>query len=155
MTKQWTVNANGVDHQIEVKGTKLKIDGEEYKLKSSNWFIQLIDYKINFGDVACCLVIIGNKADLAVNGKYVGSGEPYEPIANIPVAVSVLAGISAVLGFLMNSWLGLCIGVLLGAAYFKLYLNKKNLTPIIIVFAIATVGQIALGFLVSFLLSSL
>ena len=75
-----------------------------------NWFIQLIDYAINFGETQCRLVVMGNKVDLAVNGRYLGSGEPYQPIASLPVYVSVLAGISCVLGFLMNSWLGLCLG---------------------------------------------
>jgi hypothetical protein len=61
--------------------------------------------------------------DLAVNGTYVGSGEPYVPISNIPVAVNVLAGISVVLGFLMNGIIGLAIGIILGALYFKIYLK--------------------------------
>ncbi len=145
MKNQWTVQANGVDHQIQYKGRKLIVDGAQYKLKSANWFIQLIDYAVNFGDVSCRLVVIGNKVDLAVNGVFLGSGAPYEPIANIPAAVSVFTGISVVLGFLMNSWLGLCIGVLLGAMYFNLFLKNKSMKPVIIAFVIATIGQIALG----------
>lgn len=145
MKNQWTVQANGVDHQIQYKGRKLIVDGAQYKLKSANWFIQLIDYAVNFGDVSCRLVVIGNKVDLAVNGVFLGSGAPYEPIANIPAVVSVFTGISVVLGFLMNSWLGLCIGVLLGAMYFNLFLKNKSMKPVIIAFVIATIGQIALG----------
>ena len=152
MAKQWTVNANGVDHMIEHKGNKLIVDGQTYPLKSSNWFIQLIDYAINFGDVTCRFVVIGNKVDLAVNGTYVGSGEPYVPISNIPVAVNVLAGISVVLGFLMNGIIGLAIGSILGALYFKVYLKNSNRPPVIILFSVATIGQIAFGVLVSMLL---
>lgn len=149
MAKNWTVHADGVDHQIQYKGRKLIVDGAQYKLKSANWFIQLVDYAINFGDTSCRLVVIGNKVDLAVNGKYLGSGETYEPIANIPVAVSIFAGVSVVLGFLMNGWLGACIGLLLGVLWFNLYLKKKDLTPVIIFFAIACVFQIILGIVVS------
>lgn len=155
MAKNWTVHADGVDHQIEYKGRKLIVDGAQYKLKSANWFIQLVDYAINFGDTSCRLVVIGNKVDLAVNGRYLGSGEAYEPIANIPVAVSILAGVSVVLGFLMNSRPGACIGIILGALWFNLYLKKKSLTPVIIFFAIACVCQIILGIVVSTLLLSL
>ena len=94
----------------------------------------------------------GNKVDLAVNGRYLGSGEPYQPIASLPVYVSVLAGISCVLGFLMNSWLGLCLGVLIGVMYFNLALKKKN-GIIVVAFIIASILQVALGIGVAFLLS--
>lgn len=155
MNKTWTVKSNGVDHQIVYKGRKLFVDGQQYKLKSANWFIQLVDYAINFGDVTCRLVVIGNRVDLAVNGTYVDSGKPYEPISNIPVAVTIFTGISVVLGFLMNSWLGACIGVLLGILYFNLYLKKKSLTPVIITFVIASILQVALGIGVALLLAPL
>lgn len=82
MKKQWTVTAaDGMNHVIEYKGRSLLVDGQKYPLKSSNWFIQLIDYAINFGETQCRLVVMGNKVDLAVNGRYLGSGEPYQPIA--------------------------------------------------------------------------
>lgn len=153
MKKEWTVNANGVNHQIQYKGRALIVDGAKYKLKSANWFVQLIDYAVDFDGASCRLVVIGNKADLAVNGVFLGSGQPYEPIANIPPVVSVFAGISVVLGFLMNSWLGLCIGALLGALYFNTFLKKKSVKPVIITFIIAVICQIALGIVVALVLS--
>ena len=153
MKKQWTVTAaDGMNHVIEYKGRSFLVDGQKYPLKSSNWFIQLIDYAINFGETQCRLVVMGNKVDLAVNGRYLGSGEPYQPIASLPVYVSVLAGISCVLGFLMNSWLGLCLGVLIGVMYFNLALKKKN-GIIVVAFIIASILQVALGIGVAFLLS--
>ncbi|HJA93891.1 MAG TPA: hypothetical protein H9717_12390 [Candidatus Eisenbergiella merdipullorum] len=145
MSKTWTVNANGINHTIEYKKNRMIVDGEKYKLKSANPFIQMIDYSVNFGDVECRLVVIGNKADLAVNGRYLGSGAPYEPIGNIPAWVSVLAAVSVIFGFLMNSWLGLCIGLLLGVLYFNLYLKKKKAATVVIVFVIATILQLLLG----------
>lgn len=153
MSMKWSVQADGVNHMIEYKRGKLLVDGEKYKVKSSNWFIMLVDYAINFNDTQCRLVVIGNKIDLAVNGVYLGSGQPYEPISNIPAWVSVLAGVSCVLGFALNSWLGICIGVLLGVLYFNIYLKKHNTLAVILTFAIATVGQCLLGILVGMLLA--
>lgn len=155
MKKTWTVNANGVNHTIEYNGRALFVDGAKYKLKSANWFVQMIDYAVNFGDVQCRLVVIGTKADLAVNGLYLGSGQPYEPLASIPAWVSVLSGISCVMGFLLNSWLGLCIGCLLGVLYFKTFLKKKQASSVIIAFVIGTVCQLILGFGVAILVSGL
>ena len=51
MKKTWTVNANGVNHTIEYNGWGPFVDGAKYKLKSANWFVQMIDYAVNFGDV--------------------------------------------------------------------------------------------------------
>lgn len=155
MNKSWTVNANGINHAIEYKRNQMIVDGEKYKLKSANPFIQMIDYSVNFGDVECRLVVVGTKVDLAVNGRYLGSGAPYEPIGNIPVWVSILAAVSVILGFLLNSWLGLCIGILLGAFYFNFYLKKKKAAPVIIIFAAATILQFLLGVGVFLLFSSL
>lgn len=44
MNKTWTVNANGTNHSIEYKRNRLIVDGQIYKLKSSNWFVQMIDF---------------------------------------------------------------------------------------------------------------
>ena len=155
MNNTWTVNIEGERHTIEYKRNRLIVDGEKYKLKSANLFIQMIDYSIHFGDTECRLVVIGNKADLAVNGRYLGSGLLYEPIGNIPVWVTVLATVSAILGFLMNSWVGLCIGALLGALYFRMYLKRKKAAPVVTVFIIAAVLQVCLGVVVILLLDGL
>ena len=63
MNKSWTVNANGINHTIEYKRNQMIVDGEKYKLKSANPFIQMIDYSVNFGDVECRLVVVGRKVD--------------------------------------------------------------------------------------------
>lgn len=151
--KEWIVNADGIDHKIEYNGRALIVDGEKYKLKSANWFVMLIDYAISFGDTDCRLVVVGKNIDLAVNGIYLGSGQPYEPIASIPVFVSVLAGITCVYGFLMNGWLGLLVGALLASLYFNGYLKKKKSSSVILTFVLGTVLQTVLGIAVAFLLS--
>jgi len=154
-TLQWTVNAGGVDHHIEYKANnkQLIVDGEKYKLKSANWFVVLIDYAINFGDTTCRLVVVGGKVDLAVNGKFLGSGAAYEPIGNIPIVVTIFGAVSVILGFLMNSVVGAAIGAALAVMYFNMYLKKKSMGPVVIAFVIAIVCQIALGIVVSMLLA--
>ena len=149
---KWVVNAEGVEHHVEYKPKKLIVDGETYKLKSANWFVNLIEYTIHFGDVTCCLVVIGNKVDLAVDGKFLGSGKTYEPVGNIPVVVTVFGAVSTILGFLLNSFIGAAIGALLATLYFNLYLKKKSMIPVVIAFVIGLVGQLALGFAVSMFL---
>lgn len=150
---QWTVSVDGVDHQIGYNPGKLTVDGEMYKVKSSSWFTQLVDYAINFGDTTCRLVVVGGKVDLAVNGRFLGSGEAYEPIGNIPIIVTIFGAVSAILGFLLNGALGTMIGVALAALYYNVYLKKKSLGFLVIVFVIALAGQLALGYVVNIYLA--
>ena len=55
--KSWTVqSSDGISHTIQYKKgfrNKLIVDGETYKLKSSNWCINLIDYSIDFEGAEC------------------------------------------------------------------------------------------------------
>ena len=158
MAKQnckWVVYADGVEHHVEYSPKKLIVDGETYKLKSANWFVNLIEYTIHFGDVTCVLVVIGNKVDLAVDGKFLGSGKIYEPVGNIPVAVTIFGAVSTILGFLLNSFIGAAVGALLATLYFNLYLKKKSMVPVVIAFVIGLVGQLALGYVVNMFVLSM
>lgn len=129
MKKKWNVEVDGVQHEIEYKanfGKKLIIDGELYKLKSSNWFINVIDYEIKFNDTICQLVVLGFKVDLAVDGTFLGSNKPYEPISDIPSWVWVLVGISTIGGMLFAGILALLIGLAMSMFYVQFGLKKKN-----------------------------
>ena len=72
MKKSWSfTDMNGRQHNIEYKsgfGNKLIVDGNTYKLKSQNWFIQVLDYSIEIAGTDIRLVVIGNKADVSING---------------------------------------------------------------------------------------
>lgn len=128
MKKTWEVEVDGVKHTVEYKagfGIKVIVDGEEHKAKSSNWFINMLDYSISFGDAKCNLTVIGNKIDLAVNGTYLGSGKPYEPLSNVPVISYVFLGISVVGGWFLCGLIGALIGLLMGTLYVKMGLEKK------------------------------
>lgn len=126
----WTVtDSNGASHTIERKtgfgGNKIIIDGAVYKTKSSNWFINLIDYQIQFPGLNCNLVVIGNKADLSVNGTYLGSGKSYEPVGSIPAWIWVLVAVSAIGGWFFGGILCMAIGIGLSTVYVQGYLEKK------------------------------
>lgn len=146
--KQWEVESNGVKHLIQYKtGLKKKIivDDETHKVKSSNSFINVIDYGIKFGSTECNLVVVGNKADLAVNGTFLGSNKPYEPISNIPAFVWVLVGISVLGGFLLSGILSLVIGLLMSILYLQFGL-QKNKSAIIGSFIGCTAFQVLIFF---------
>lgn len=151
MKKSWAfTDMYGKEHSIVYKagfGLKLIVDGTTYKLKSQNWFVNVIDYSIEIAGSDIRLVAIGTKVDVAINGTYIGSGEPYVPIqANTPAWVWVLVGISAVVGFLCNSALGLVIGVAFGTLYINYGIAKKN-GKVITVFIVWVVLQAILLFL--------
>lgn len=152
MKKRWEIDVEGTKHVIEYKagfGIKLLVDGELHKVKSSNWFINMVDYSIQFGSTECHVVAIGNKVDVAVNGTYLGSGEAYEPLASTPGWVYVLVGLSVIGGYFMVGLMGLLVGILMSTMYVKMALKKKT-GAVIGLFAGCTVIQIIIFFLVVF-----
>lgn len=145
-TNTWTVNdSNGTSHTIERKGLKITIDGAVYKAKSSNWFVNVIDYQIQFPGIDCNLVVIGAKADLAVNGTYLGSGKAYEPIASIPALIWVLVAVSAIGGWFFGGILCMAIGIVFSTFYIQACL-EKNMKKVWIMFAVFVVIAVAWGF---------
>lgn len=152
--KKWEVEADGVKHTVEYKiglTKKIIVDGETYKAKSSNAFINLIDYAISFGSTECRLVVIGNKADLAVNGTFLGSKKQYEPLNNLPAWVYVLVGLSILGGWLISGILGCLIGLLLSVFYIQLGIQKKT-APVIGCFIACSAIQVLIGFGIASLL---
>lgn len=130
MTKSWEVDCDGVRHKVEYKtgfGLKMIIDGQTTKLRSNNMLVSMIDHAFSFGDTKCNLTAIGNKADLAVNGVYLDSGEPYVPHSKVPIWVYILLAINVVGPFIIGGGiLGALIGVLFGSAYIRYALRNKT-----------------------------
>lgn len=148
--KKWEVMADGVNHQIQYRiglSKKIIVDGETYKVKSSNIFINVIDYGISFGDTECKLVVIGNKADLAVNGTFLGSKKAYVPISNTPAWIWVLVGLSTLGGMLFSGLLSLVVGVLMSVFYIQFGIQKRN-GPVIGCFIACSLIQLLIGFAV-------
>lgn len=151
MKKSWNVDVNGTKHTIEYKnngfGQKIIVDGDIRKVKSSNWFVVLIDYAIKIGDTTCNLVAVGNKVDLAVNGVFLGSGETYEPVNNAPAWTWVLVGLSCIGGWFFAGLMGIVIGIVFSVQYIQQAIKQK--TGMVIGLFIANMLIIAvLGFLV-------
>ncbi|MCM1539792.1 MAG: hypothetical protein NC121_00870 [Blautia sp.] len=140
--RKWSVQINGQEHMIEFTGWRefryrLLVDGKEHTARSSNMIWQLVDYRIDLGEVACHFVVDGFGIDLAVNGKYVGSGKAYEPLSPIPVSVTAMAVISAMRGLLSAG--GILSGILLGVLYYILYQEKKTVPPVFLAFFAAEI----------------
>ncbi len=156
MKKAWDVNVNGVMHTVEYQagfGAKVIVNGRGYKAKTQNWFINMIDYPITIDGAEIRVVAVGNKVDLAVNGRYLGSGEEYVPLNKMPVMANVFIGISCIGGFLMTKWLGFLIGVLFSFLYAKLGLKGKT-GAMVGAFVGCVVIEVALMFGVAALLVS-
>ena len=131
MKKSWSfTDTYGKEHSIVYKagfGLKLIVDGTTYKLKSQNWFVNVIDYSIEIAGSDIRLVAIGAKVDVAINGVYIGSGQPYVPVqANTPAWVWVLVGISAIVGFFFFFALGIVVGIGFGTLYINAAISGKK-----------------------------
>ena len=86
---KWDVSVNGKNHTIEIKRGlcgifKIIVDGQVEKVRSKSFWIILLDHEIRIEDKVLNLVMIGSKADLAVDGVYLGSGEKYVPVGKTP-----------------------------------------------------------------------
>lgn len=132
MKKEWTVtDSMGTVHKVECKmggfgGNKIIVDNDTYKFKSSNFFIMLLDYRIDLPGVVCNVVIIGNKIRLAVNGVFLDDGTPYEPVSKAPTWVWVLVAVSCVGGWFLAGLIGMCIGIIFSIFVVQNALQKKT-----------------------------
>lgn len=90
MEKRWSVPVDGVLHDVifksgAFKGQSISIDGVVLPLKQT--FMQSltgVEYPIQIGGKECRLAVVGSKPDIAVDGKFIGSGKPYTPIGKMP-----------------------------------------------------------------------
>lgn len=135
----WTISdSNGMNHSISCKvktfgGPEISVDTNTYRVKSSNWFVNLVDYAVDFPGANCHVVMIGGKSRLAVNGTYQDDGSRYEPVTSIPAWVWVLVAISVIGGWFFGGLLCLVIGAALSTVYISAAL-QKNTTKVIIAF---------------------
>ena len=113
---KWDVSVNGKNHTIEIKrgfgALKVVVDGQVEKVRSQNFWIMLLDREIRIEDKVLNLVMIGSKADLAVDGVYLGSGEKYVPVGKTPAWAWVMTALMLILGYFFSGIIGLLIGLL-------------------------------------------
>ena len=137
----WTItDGNGMKHELNIQvktfgGPQITVDGNIYRVKSSNWLVNVIDYSVDFPGVNCHIVMIGGKARLAVNGTYNDDQTPYEPVSSVPAWVWVLVALSVVGGW----FFGGIICAAIGCAFSTLYITsalQKNTGKVIVFFVV-------------------
>lgn len=114
----------------------------------------LLDREIKIEDKVLNLVMIGNKADLAVDGVYLGSGEKYVPVGKTPAWAWVMTALMLILGFFFSGLIGLLIG-LFGSTLCisrSLRIDGKNALPIGIMI---TIGCIVIQFAIGMAFASM
>lgn len=147
----WTItDANGMTHQLGIQfktfgGPQITVDGNIYKVKSSNWLVNIIDYSVDFPGANCHIVMIGNKTRLAVNGTYNDDGTAYEPVSSLPAWVWVLVALSVVGGFFFGGWIFAAIGVAFSTIYISAVLSKNNKKAILFFVLFAVLCAIWFG----------
>lgn len=129
--KTWTItDGNGVKHDlgIDIKvfgGPEIKVDSNTYKIKSSNWFVNVIDYSVDFPGANCHIVMIGKNARLAVNGTYTDDQSTYEPVNAIPAWVWVLVALSVLGGWFFGGLICAAIGCAFSTIYISSAMQKS------------------------------
>lgn len=143
----WMItDANGMTHELSCRirsfgGPEITIDGNAYRVKSSNWLVNIVDYSVDFPGVNCHVVMIGNKSRLAVNGTYNDDGTAYESVTSLPSWIWVLVGFSVIGGLLFGGWPFAAIGIVFSTIYISSALEKKTSKAVImfVVFAVLLV----------------
>lgn len=147
----WNVtDSNGMSHSISCKaksfgGPEIKVDTNTYRVKSSNWFVNVVDYSVDFPGANCHVVMIGNKSRLAVNGTYQDDGSAYEPVTNVPAWVWVLVAISAIGGCFFGGILCLAIALVFGTVYISAALQKNTKKVVMFFIGFCVIAAIFLG----------
>ena len=89
--KKWSIDIDGKNYAVSLNLNQwsgnhvLTINGAHVKLRRAIFQVFVgTDQEIMIGDTACRLMILGNKADIAVHERYINSGKPYFPLKGIP-----------------------------------------------------------------------
>lgn len=91
MEKQWNLTVAGLPYAVTFKSSiwsgkkRLIVNGQETIIKNKFAYDYVgMDVPVEIGGKECRLVMAGGDADLAVDGVFISSGEPYEPLAKMP-----------------------------------------------------------------------
>jgi hypothetical protein len=134
MAKKFTVNVDGIEHEISYKKGLFKsaiiIDGNTTPIKSKNAFIQLIDEPITIGSKTMHFTAIGAKIDLAVDDVYLNSGKPYVSFGNIPSWANIIPIVLLISGWFFGGLIGILIGLLGGMIVISSSISTDNKNPL-------------------------
>lgn len=89
--KVWKISVNGKENEVNFTPNPwsgkhiFTINGKDIELKKSPFRVFVgTDQSINIAGKECRFVLIGSKADIAVNGTYVDSKKTYIPLKSMP-----------------------------------------------------------------------
>lgn len=120
MKKHWTIVIHGREHTVEYKKKVFKsyviVDGQERRLKSANPILLVYDEAFNIEGTEVHFTTIGNRSDVAVDGTYIGSNEPYKPFPKGPSWLIASSIALFVIGLFFSGALGVLVA-LLGALF--------------------------------------
>ena len=114
------------------------MDGVSTPIKNKSLFIRLFDVPLDLDGTTVHLTAIGRKVDLAVDGVYLNSENPYVPFENIPKWTYILSATLSLGGWAFCGLFGLCLGLLSSTLIISRSVTpqKKNLA----VFSICVTG---------------
>ncbi len=163
---QWTVTgSDGFDHSVtltrSVWSNKLTItiDGAEtvVKPRSQQVMTGIIDHTLPVGGKTCHLVVMGQQADLAVDGQYLTAKRPYLPYRTRPKWVWIFWILCLAVGAMGGAlpWLiGLTAAIQCGRTAVSPYIDEKKKLRICIGITVAAWAALALSILALALLLS-
>ena len=87
-TKQWELTVDGIEYNVEFYrktfSRGLRVNGQDIPLEKSKTLGTTSETHFLLGSKTAILVIIGNKIDVALDGKYIDSGNDYVPVGSMP-----------------------------------------------------------------------
>ncbi|BCZ46232.1 hypothetical protein psyc5s11_22990 [Clostridium gelidum] len=87
-TKNWELTVDGIEYNVEfyrkIFSRGLRVNGQDIPLQKSKTLGTTSETHFLLGSKNAILVIIGNKIDVALDGKYIDSGNDYVPVASMP-----------------------------------------------------------------------
>jgi hypothetical protein len=90
--KEWNIEIEGNNYNVVLERSiflgKNKLYINEMQQELMNIPFQTykgLDQPIYIGGKECRLVVLGNRADIVIDGLYLDSGKPYKPFEKIPV----------------------------------------------------------------------
>ncbi len=144
MKKEWEIVSRGKTYPVVYEtgaAAKVTVNGQEEKLQSQSPWLNVIDHKMLVGHETVHLVVIGKKADLAVNGVYLESGEKYEQIPLVPKPINTLVFLNIAGGILLVNILCGLLGLIFGSLYVRATL-KGGIVRMYLTFAMCTLVQV-------------
>jgi hypothetical protein len=131
-TFEWTVPLDSTTYEISLivrpwsRNHICMVNGQRIPLsaKFSQIFVGL-DHTLKLGDHEVHLIIMGSNADLAVNGTYLGTENPYMPFSTVPWWTCIFVALCAAIPVLA---LGGVVPVLL-ALFGSIYCFRTVITP--------------------------